>query len=397
MCPDFSRGDSPDDEDDRPYGTKPYGTKPYGTKPYGTKPYGTKPYGTKPYGTKPYGTKPYGTKPYGTKPYGTKEDAPDWLDPDEWSEDVAELFCSCSALIQLGARVVFDEREVPIPAIEPVVGTPQYLTKPRATDPEQDESPVIKESEEKPVAGLSERDLRPNLHELAVKAVVPNELCRDLLEYDELAWALKQDLARSLAFRADQAFLHGSGGNEPVGIDNTLAVPGLPAMAPAPGVPAPDAIADARQLVRAVRLQGPLAQWGCAGWVLDPLTLDVLTNVPTIQGLISGVGPPPPAGMPGLAFTLDTVGLLKFDGDDCGELLGFPYMVTGAATDPAGAPRMYFSSDWSEAWIGVDRSLVTVDISVEGHFQTDETVIRAVMRHDFAVRRPLYFAYVISQ
>jgi hypothetical protein len=388
VCPDWTgpRGEDPDDGSpaDRPYGTKPYGTKPYGTKPYGTKPYGTKPYGTKPYGTKPYGTKPYGTKPYGTKPYGTKSDDPDFLDPDEWSEDVADLFCWSSAVVRLGARIVVDGGDLAVPAVEPVVGVPDYVTQPLVTDPAEDKEPRrLKESQPKPRVGLSERHLRPKDHELAVKVVVPDDLVRTLVEDPEIAWALKQDLARALAFRADQAFLHGPGGDPPLGITNTAAVTAPPA-----GAPPADLLKVVRRMVGELRRREREVQWGNAGWILHPNTLDGLSRLLT-QNTQNQNAP---------GWGLESALVLTHDGTDGGVFLGYPFIVSAAthdadANEGAGATRIHFSSDWSEAWIGMDRDLVTVDVSVDAHFQTDETVIRAVMYHDFVLRRPPYFIY----
>ena len=37
--------------------------------------------------------------------------------------------------------------------------------------------------------------------------------------------------------------------------------------------------------------------------------------------------------------------------------------------------------------------MVAVDVSVDAHFQSDETVVRAVVNHDFLLRRPRFFIY----
>jgi hypothetical protein len=377
VCPDWTGPRGDDSDDDSP------SDRPYGTKPYGTKPYGTKPYGTKPYGTKPYGTKPYGTKPYGTKPYGTKSDDPDFLDPDEWSEDVADLFCGTSAVVRLGARIVVDADDLSVAALEPLVGVAEYMTRPLATDPKHDEKPQVAQSQPKPRANVSQRDLRPRDHELAVKVVLPNDLVRTLVEDPEIAWAVKQDLARALAFRADQAFLHGPGGDPPLGIANTAAVVPLP-----PGAPPADLLKVVRRMVGTLRRRGPDVHWGNAGWVLHPHTLDGLSRLLTQNTQHQNA--------PG--WGLESALLLTHDGSDGGDFLGYPFIVSAATYDKdanqrAGKTRIHFSSDWSEAWIGADRDLVTVSVSVDAHFQTDETVIRAVMNHDFVVRRPPYFIY----
>ena len=88
----------------------------------------------------------------------------------------------------------------------------------------------------------------------------------------------------------------------------------------------------------------------------------------------------------------DTTRLLAYDGRDGGTLLGYRFLVSAAAMD-GGVNRMYFSSDWTEAWVAADRELVTIDVSTDAHFETDETVVRAVMHHDFAVRRPEFFVF----
>jgi HK97 family phage major capsid protein len=55
---------------------------------------------------------------------------------------------------------------------------------------------------------------------------------------------------------------------------------------------------------------------------------------------------------------------------------------------------VYFSADWGEAWIAFDRRIVTIDLSSDAHLRRDETVLRAVSRHDLVVRRPAAFRYM---
>jgi HK97 family phage major capsid protein len=127
---------------------------------------------------------------------------------------------------------------------------------------------------------------------------------------------------------------------------------------------------------------GPLrpAYFGAAGWVLHPSALATLTATTTADFLAAGNG-----------VSLDSRGeLLSYDGGVGGELFGYPFFVSeGAGEDDA----MFFSADWSEAWLGIDRDLVTVDISTDVNFQTDETVLRIVMHHDFVVRTPRSFIH----
>ena len=138
-------------------------------------------------------------------------------------------------------------------------------------------------------------------------------------------------------------------------------------------------------------------RFGNAGWVIHPYWLDALTRLLTEDAQQQGWG----AGLDALSCCL-----LAPDGRDGGRLFGFPYVVTRAATGRLAAGErtdigdsdldrawIYFSSDWSEAWIGADPDVVAVDVSVDAHFQSDETVVRAVVNHDFLLRRPRFFIY----
>ena len=99
------------------------------------------------------------------------------------------------------------------------------------------------------------------------------------------------------------------------------------------------------------------------GFILGPETFDALATSPVPWG----------------NEPLDTTRLVAYVSK---LLFGYPYAITRAAGD-----EVYFSADWAEAWIAFDRRLVTIDLSPDAHFQTDETVVRAVSRHDFLVRR----------
>ena len=55
--------------------------------------------------------------------------------------------------------------------------------------------------------------------------------------------------------------------------------------------------------------------------------------------------------------------------------------------------RMYFSSDWGAAWVSASPPLVEVDFSGDVRFAEDETVVRAIMHHDFALSHPEFFIY----
>jgi hypothetical protein len=364
----------------RPYGSRPYGSRPYGSRPYGSRPYGSRPYGSRPYGSRPYGSRPYGSRPYGSRPYGSRDEdevgAP-FLDPGEWSADIADLFCDCSAVIRLGARLIANGDDLAVPAIDfsRAGARGAYIQQPEVT-PKDAPYGIRINTRLKPDARVSQRRLCPRDYELATTVVLPNRLVRDVVGAPDLAWALKEDIARELALQADHAFLQGPGGRTPLGIAANGAIaqqPGLP-----PGGPV-DLLATARAMLAALR--GRPALFQNAGWILSPAALAGLSVLRTADTL--GVG--------GAAdHALDSSRLLKHDGVDGGWFLGYPFVSTSAAGPPA---HMFVSSDWSEAWIGTDGDVVTIDISPEARFGSDETVVRATMHHDFVVRKPAYFRH----
>jgi HK97 family phage major capsid protein len=369
--------------------TEPDTTRPYGMRPYGMRPYGMRPYGMRPYGMRPYGMRPYGMRPYGMRPYGMRGDdsaqaaADGYFDPKQWSQDIATLFCADSALIRLGARLVVGESELSVPTA-PLLGVPQYLPAPERTDLSEEEPQKLTAAATKSRkelqttadaarATLTRHHLRPRRYELAVKIFIRDHLLPSVTMDPEIAWALKQDIAHALAVRADEAFLQGDPAEHgPSGITADIEP-----FEPTRG----GLLGTVRGMVSALRCRG--ARFGNAGWVLHPSTLDELTTLVT----------PDFQEADDRGKSLDSTPLLVLDGEDGGALLGYPFVVSTAATDRKAAPTAYFSSDWSEAWIGADPGVVAVDVSAGARFQTDETVVRAVMYHDFFVRRPTFFLY----
>jgi hypothetical protein len=340
-------------------------------------------------------TTPYGPRPYGPRPYGPRADeGRPYLDPDEWGADVAELFCQDSAVIRMGARVVTDATPSILSTehLEWPDNSHGYLPRPSETIPKDDAAAKpIALGEEKARAALVKRVLRPHEHELAVKVVIPDELVRGLVDSPEIAWGLKQDLAHALAVQADRAFLQGEPlGLAPVGIRRTVAVQPNPA----PHDPN-DVLQVVRTMVGMIRRR-PQVRFGSAGWILHPFWVDALTRVLTTDYQQMGWGQ---------GLDAASKELLAPDGSDGGTLLGFPFISTRAATgerdatddDEEGADLarawIHFSADWSEAWIATNPDVVTVDVSIDAHFQSDETVVRAVVNHDFLVRRPEFFTY----
>jgi hypothetical protein len=366
--------------DDWPAG-RPYPTRPYPTRPYPTRPYPTRPYPTRPYGAAQPAWRPYPTRPYPTRPYPTREEdvvagAPDrGLDADEWTTDVSALFLSRSAIVRLGGRLLVGEGRIPVPRLRRA-GAPDYVKPPEPPEPPKPPKDVKPPEPPKPPKDADPQwslqrgaektyevhaelgNLVPSRKELAWKVVLPDDVARDLAEQPEPAWAVKEDIADALAVRADRAML---AGHPPL-----KGIKDLPDVAPG-GDPAGLA-AVARALLAKAR-GGVRSSFRDAGWILSPESLD------DIRELMQG------------NRTWDSTQLVMPDGEDGGFLLGYPFVATQAAEE-----RIYFSADWSEAWIGMRRRVVTVSISKDAHFKSDETVIRAVSEHDFLVRRPELFA-----
>ena len=325
-------GPEEDESSERPYGARPYGARPYGARPYGARPYGARPYGARPYGARPYGARPYGARPYGARPYGARPSAGGergLLDPEEWNADLTSLVCEYSAVIRLGATVVSGGYELRVGSVD--------------------------------AGAATEQPLRPRDNPVDEDVVVPNRLVRDMAADSGLAYGIKADLAAGHAAGADERFLRRIGETvEPV--ENA------------------DLLAAARAVVAAVRTADPAPMFRNAGWVLGPESLDRLSRLRTVDCLTASDDP--------RARSLDSFQLLRMDGADGGTFLGYPFFVSAAA-DAA----MYFGADWREAWVGFDGPVVRVDTSSDAAFQADQTLIRATMSYDFALRRQQGFGW----
>jgi Phage capsid family len=362
-----------DAPDARPYGTRPDDPRPYGTRGYRIRPYGTRPYGTRPYGTRPYGTRPYGTRPYGTRPYGTRPEddepaATDPLDPATWSRDVLELFSYHSSVLRLGAQLVTSREYVSLPAVESPPAA-AYLTRTRK--PAAAGGVDVLHAPDKPAARITHRRLWPYEHELAWSVVVPDDIFAATLAHPEVVWRFKDDLARGLAAVADAQFLRGGVLPAPeVGPEGIAHREGV--LGPVAGGSPADRL---RAMLGALRDAG---QWDFqrAGWILHPATLQAIS-----------------AANAGGRRTWDSTRLIEPDGEGGGLLLGFPFALSAGVRLAGADPEtlMFFSSDWGEAWIGAPPGVLRVDVSVDARFEQDETVVRAVLKHDFELRRTNVF------
>jgi hypothetical protein len=221
--------------------------------------------------------------------------------------------------------------------------------------------------------------LRPASRELAVTVPLSNQLANDLASRPDVAWAMKEDIANALALAADSGFLNGAG---PPGLT------GVAAVATRTGTATLDPLAKARKMVAQPRSVAPaaaprpLVPFRSAGWVLDPGALSALVSVQTATGLGVSAGGRGPR-------SLDDTDLLRYDGQDGGKLLGYPFWVS----EGAGVDKMFLGADWGETWIGVDGDIVNVDFDTDTGFMGDGMTVRAVMHHDFVVRRSQGFRY----
>jgi Phage capsid family len=314
----------------RPYGARPYGARPYGARPYGARPYGARPYGARPYGARPYGARPYGARPYGARPYGARPGAGRGGERLDPEEWSADL---TSLVCEYSAVIRLGAT---------IVSGGYELRVPSG------------------VAGqVGERPLRPRANPVDAYVGAPNRIVRDLAANPELAYGLKTDLATGLAAQADQRFLGAMTGEER---------------------PAANLLATARALMKAVRKANPAPVFRSPGWILSLRGLQTLTRIRTLDGISESWSR--------TARTLDSYQLLRLDEADGGMFLGYPFVISLAA--PA---AIYFAADWREAWVGIDRELVTVDVSSDAAFGADQTVFRASMAYDFALRRPVGFRW----
>jgi HK97 family phage major capsid protein len=140
---------------------------------------------------------------------------------------------------------------------------------------------------------------------LAALVPVSNRLLRHATEVADLDSVTRTDLDEIFAWRADLAFLRGTGGSEPTGIRSITGVT-VTSLGTDGATPDYD---DLKDVVSASRIQNaPFLQ---PGWLFHPRTLN------TIEKLKDGDG----------RYLAET-GLLTFDaeGGD-GTLLGFPFVT----------------------------------------------------------------------
>lgn len=201
-------------------------------------------------------------------------------------------------------------------------------------------------------------------------------ISNDLIKYsspkaDEV---VRTDLTNQFATAEDQAFLTGAGsGTSPKGLKNWIA--NSTAATTADGSDLTKVIADL--FACCARLERYNIPMNKPGWIFSPRTKYFLMQV------------------------RDSVGNFYFQAEMLrGTLLGTPFVSTNQVSndddgDASNKSHIYFG-DFSDAIIG-ESSDLAFDVSQEASydngsglssaFALDQTVIRGIARHDFAVRR----------
>jgi HK97 family phage major capsid protein len=293
-----------------------------------------------------------------------------FLVPPEFSEEIVKLLRARSAVMALGPRIVAVKKELDVTSIS-----------------SGSSAAYVAENAPIPVSEMTfaqQALLRPK--ELAALVPISNRLLRDAVDSPDVEQVIREDLAEVLALRADLAFIEGTGtGGEPKGIRNTAGTTSGPSFGTNGRTPTFD---DLKAVVASLRaLNAPFMR---PGWLFHPRLLATLETVKDTTG----------------RYLADS-DLLTFDAiGGGGTLLGFPFrtsgqiptnITTGSSSDTS---YIIFSSDWQEAWVGENETL-TIEVSAEAAydagsglvsaFQNNQSLFRAIIAHDFALRRPQLF------
>lgn len=275
-----------------------------------------------------------------------------FLVPQALSAEIIELLRPASVVMSLGARTLpMPNGNLTIPAVA-AGATVSY----------------VGETQEVPKSAPTLRQVSLQAKKMA--ALVP--ISNDLLRFASVAadQFVREDLVRALAARGDAAFIRGDGtGNAPKGL-RSLAAPGNVIAATAP-VDLAAVTADLGRL-ELLLLQANMPM-GKPGWLFAPRTQVFLQNLRDANG--------------NLVFGNEMAG---------GTLRGKPFRATThIPVDLGGDGSEIYLADFAEAIIGEVQGIV-IDVFPGGTYDDagtlrsgmsrDETVIRAIQQHDFALR-----------
>lgn len=202
---------------------------------------------------------------------------------------------------------------------------------------------------------------------------------------------IQSDIADLMATTMDAGLLQGdAAGPGPHGILRTTGTTPLPA-----GTIGTNGSQITYGLLVAIvgALQQQSLPFSSPGWIFSGRTLTSLMT------LTNSIGEP----------LLSSAGLLTVDPTGTtGRLLGYPFAVTNAVPNNQtfgtanNASTIIFASDWSELFVG-DWQLFAIDSSQEASYtpdggttwvsayQNQQTIVRAVLWADMAIRRPVAF------
>lgn len=296
------------------------------------------------------------------------------VDP-EVADDVLRLVRARSAVNRIGPTVVPVDKSLGVTSI--ATGSTAYYVAENAAIPTSEmtfaETPILEPKD------------------LAAMVPVSNRLLRDATSNPDLDAVLRSDLAEVIALRGDLAFLRGTGtGGEPTGWRNVSGLTPGPSTGTNGSSPTFDMLKEAVANLRAAG--GTFLK---PAWIFHPRLLSSLEVVKDTTGRY-----------------LAESELLTFDATGGGgKLLGIPFatttqipvdITTGSSTDTT---EVFITSDAQEMWIGEGSSL-EIERSGEASytpdggttwvsaFQNRQTVFRAVVSHDVALRRASWFSVI---
>lgn len=296
------------------------------------------------------------------------------VDP-QVADDVLRLVRARSAVSRIGPTVVPVAKSLSVTSIS--TGASAYYIAENAAIPTSDmtfaQTPI-----------LAPKDL-------AALVPVSNRLLDDAATNPDLDAVLRADLAEVIALRGDLAFLRGTGtGGEPAGWRN------MSGLTPGPSTDTNGSSPTFDMLKNAVaNLRDAGGTFLNPAWIFHPRLLSSLELIKDTTGRY-----------------LAESDLLTFDATGGGgRLLGIPFatttqiptnITTGTSTDTT---DIYLTSDAQEIWIG-EGSDLSIELSAEASytpdggttwvsaFQNRQTLFRAVISHDFALRRPQFFSVI---
>lgn len=284
---------------------------------------------------------------------GTPE-AGGYVVPPEYSTEIIELLRARAVVRQMGPTI--------LPMRSNVINIPKLTGGATAN--------YVGENTNIPTSQQTFGLLTLTAKKLSAMVPISNDLIRDSSPQADAV--VRDDMVAALAMREDIAFLRDDGtNNKPKGArywahpNNVIAANATVNLA--------NVTTDLGKAILALRKAN--VRFIRPGWILGPTAENYLMTVRDANG--------------NLAFKEE---MLR------GTLFGFPYKVSTQIPENLGVgmneSEIYFA-DWADAVIGENTDLI-IDVSSEAAyhdgtnvvsaFSLDQTVIRAILRHDFAMR-----------